>query len=50
MAPYLHELGECEVKHGARISLLIFTRQVGNPAIPEKLEKGERDKGSGAFR
>jgi TolB-like protein/cytochrome c-type biogenesis protein CcmH/NrfG len=33
----LHELGACEVKHGARVSLVNFyTDEVGNPALPEK--------------
>jgi TolB-like protein/class 3 adenylate cyclase/Flp pilus assembly protein TadD len=36
--PHLHELGECEVKHGARISIVnLYTEELGNPAIPEKL-------------
>src|SRR5215472_11457458 len=35
--PYLHDLGECEVKHGVRISVVNFyTDDVGNPAAPEK--------------
>jgi len=39
--PYLHELGECEVKHGARVSLVnLYRDEVGNPAIPEKLKEG----------
>ncbi len=38
--PYLHELGECEVKHGARVGLVnLYRDEVGNPAIPEKLKK-----------
>src|SRR5207237_6018239 len=38
---HLHELGECEVKHGARVSLVNFySDEAGNPAIPEKLKKG----------
>src|SRR5438309_1981817 len=38
--PYLHELGECEVKHGARVNLVnLYRDEVGNPAIPEKLKK-----------
>jgi TolB-like protein/class 3 adenylate cyclase/Flp pilus assembly protein TadD len=38
--PYLHELGECEVKHGARVSLVnLYSDEVGNAAIPEKLKK-----------
>src|SRR6266852_2680366 len=40
--PLLHELGECEVKHGVRISVAnLYTEELGNPAIPEKL-KAER--------
>ena len=35
--PYLHELGECEVKHGVRVSVVnLYTDEVGNPALPEK--------------
>src|SRR5207248_9258905 len=38
--PQLHEIGECEVKHGARVSLgNLYSDEVGNPAIPEKLEE-----------
>jgi TolB-like protein/class 3 adenylate cyclase/Tfp pilus assembly protein PilF len=37
--PHLHELGECEVKHGMRISVVnLYTEELGNPAIPEKLK------------
>src|SRR6184192_4204331 len=37
--PHLHELGECEVKHGVRLSLVnLYTEELGNPAIPEKLK------------
>src|SRR5882724_10315622 len=37
--PHLHELGECEVKHGVRLSLVnLYTEELGNPAVPEKLE------------
>jgi TolB-like protein len=36
--PYLHELGESEVKHGVRISVVnLYTEELGNPAVPEKL-------------
>jgi adenylate cyclase len=32
----LHELGECEVKHGLRISLLnLYDENAGNPELPE---------------
>src|SRR6266481_1506836 len=35
----LHELGECEVKHGLRISLLnLYDEEIGNSQIPKKLQ------------
>jgi TolB-like protein/Tfp pilus assembly protein PilF len=35
--PYLHELGECEVKHGARVGLVSFCGNgIGNPQLPKK--------------
>src|SRR5467141_4348799 len=37
--PLLHDLGSCEVKHGARISVVnLYTDQVGNPQLPKKFE------------
>jgi TolB-like protein/class 3 adenylate cyclase len=37
--PYLHDLGECEVKHGEVISLVnLYNDEVGNPQLPEKLK------------
>jgi TolB-like protein/Flp pilus assembly protein TadD len=36
-APHLHDLGECEVKHGRRISLVNFyTDEIGNPELPRR--------------
>src|ERR1700758_4082628 len=36
----LHELGECDVKHGLRISILnLYGDDTGNPELPEKLRK-----------
>src|SRR6476619_8152513 len=36
--PYLHDLGECEVKHGMVVSLVnLYADVTGNPAVPEKL-------------
>ena len=36
--PYLHDLGEVEVKHGVRIGIVNFCgEQFGNPALPEKI-------------
>jgi TolB-like protein/class 3 adenylate cyclase/Tfp pilus assembly protein PilF len=37
--PHVHELGECEVKHGVRVSVVnLYTAELGNPAVPEKLK------------
>src|SRR5438093_11894236 len=37
--PHLHEPGECEVKHGVRVSVVnLYTAELGNPAVPEKLK------------
>ena len=42
--PYLHDLGECEVKHGVRISLVNFCgNNIGNPETPEKLRRAKRE-------
>jgi TolB-like protein/Flp pilus assembly protein TadD len=42
--PYLHDLGECSVKHGVALSLVnLYTDQVGNPAVPEKVEKAQEE-------
>lgn len=36
--PHLHDLGECEVKHGVRLSLVnLYTKELGNPTVPEKV-------------
>src|ERR1700736_873883 len=38
--PYLHELGDFEVKHGVVVSIVnLFADVVGNPEPPEKLRK-----------
>ena len=45
--PYLHGLGELEVKHGARIDLVSFyTDEVGNPQTPQKLRSAQRRRAS----
>src|SRR6058998_4128348 len=37
--PLLHDLGACEVKHGARVSVVnLYADQVGNPQLPKKFE------------
>jgi TolB-like protein/class 3 adenylate cyclase/Flp pilus assembly protein TadD len=41
--PHLHELGECEVKHGVRVSIVNFyTNDLGNPVLPEKFKEESR--------
>src|SRR5712691_1394102 len=41
--PYLHDLGECEVKHGLRLHIVnLYKDDLGNPAVPEKLRRGKR--------
>jgi TolB-like protein/cytochrome c-type biogenesis protein CcmH/NrfG len=36
--PYLHSLGECEVKHGVRIGVVnLYNNEVGNPKAPQRL-------------
>jgi len=36
--PYLHDLGECTVKHGARVHVFnLCIEDLGNPELPEKL-------------
>jgi TolB-like protein/Tfp pilus assembly protein PilF len=38
--PHLHDLGECEVKHGLRLHLVnLYKDDLGNPHLPEKLKK-----------
>ncbi len=37
---HLHDLGECEVKHGVRVHAVnLYTDELGNPALPEKFQK-----------
>src|SRR5438876_4205231 len=39
---HLHDLGECEVKHGMRVHVVnLYTEELGNPKLPEKF-KSER--------
>src|ERR1700736_88423 len=45
--PYLHDLGECEVKHGLRLQIVnLYKEGLGNPEVPEKLRRGKRWKHS----
>jgi TolB-like protein/Flp pilus assembly protein TadD len=41
--PHLHEIGECEVKHGTKIGLVNFyTSEVGNPTLPARCKENKR--------
>src|SRR6266581_1393372 len=41
--PYLHDLGECEVKHGLRLHLVnLYKDNLGNPHLPDKLKRRRR--------
>jgi TolB-like protein/Flp pilus assembly protein TadD len=41
--PYLHEIGECEVKHGAKVALVnLYSDEVGNPELPVLCKKREQ--------
>src|SRR5262249_31968556 len=38
--PHLHDLGECEVKHGVRVSAFnLYTEELGNPEVPDKFRQ-----------
>jgi TolB-like protein/Tfp pilus assembly protein PilF len=41
--PHLQDLGEAEVKHGVKVSLVnLYTDNLGNPAVPEKVQRAQR--------
>jgi TolB-like protein/class 3 adenylate cyclase/Flp pilus assembly protein TadD len=41
--PYLHDLGECEVKYGLHLHLFnLYKDGLGNPQVPEKLRRARR--------
>src|SRR5438105_3850545 len=53
--PFLHDLGECEVKHGVRVSIVnLYTDDAGNAAVPTRLASQKRStataKQSAGFR
>lgn len=42
--PYLHDLGECAVKHGVSVFLVNFYgHEVGNPELPDRVRKSKQD-------
>src|SRR5206468_2026045 len=41
--PLLHDLGECEVKHGMRIGIAnLYDSETGNPQLPKRLQAVKR--------
>ena len=41
----LHELGDCEVKHGVRVGLVnLYGDEIGNPDVPKKLQLLAKDR------
>jgi len=41
--PHLHDLGECEVKHGLRLHIFnLYKDNLGNPQVPGKLRQRKR--------
>jgi TolB-like protein/class 3 adenylate cyclase/Tfp pilus assembly protein PilF len=49
--PFLHDLGEFEVKHGVKIHLVnLCTEDAGNPDLPQKLLSAREDRTEAARR
>ena len=49
--PNLHDLGECEVKHGLRLRLFnLYKENLGNPQVPGHLKRGNGLKQTSAVR
>ncbi|HEY2102409.1 MAG TPA: tetratricopeptide repeat protein [Chthoniobacterales bacterium] len=43
--PHLHDLGECQVKHDLKLSVVnLYTDEAGNSVLPEKFAARQRDK------
>ena len=40
---HLHDLGQCEVKHGVRVSVVnLYTEDHGNPEVPQKFRQARK--------
>src|SRR5947207_1837315 len=47
---HLQDFGECEVKHGMHVNLAnLYTGEVGNPALPEKLARARQEQDAAAL-
>jgi len=43
---HLHDLGEAEVKHGSRVSVVnLYTEELGNPEVPQKFRQARHKTG-----
>src|SRR6202162_1114202 len=43
--PLMHDLGECEVKHGTRVLIVnLYADEVGNPQLPKKFQALKKHK------
>jgi len=43
----LHDLGECDVKHGVSVSVVnLYTEELGNPEVPQKLLQARHKAGA----
>jgi adenylate cyclase len=44
--PLLHDLGTCEVKHGATLGIVnLYSDEIGSPEVPTKIKEGETARG-----
>src|SRR5881227_194551 len=40
---HLHDLGECEMKHGVRVAVVnLYTENLGNPEVPQKFRQARK--------
>ena len=48
--PHLHDLGECEVKHGVAVHLVnLYTDTLGNAQMPQKFRQAQNGSGNEAL-
>jgi len=47
--PLLHDLGECEVKHGVHVHVFnLYTDEVGNPQVPKNIKVAQQERAATA--
>ena len=43
--PHLHEIGECALKHGTKVTLVnLYNGEIGNPELPKRLREYQRSR------